>query len=121
MPQGHLSTVNSAVYNPDGEKIISDSEDNTIKEWDAATGQCLKTHKKSDKLVIPGYLPNDTNIKLKIVGDKIIVPDATGQGERELTNVSGLFIQGCSFQNLEKGSQWTEEGLKILKQYHALF
>jgi hypothetical protein len=48
------------------------------------------------------------------------VPNASAKGkERKLINIPGLFIQGCSFQNLEKGSQWTAKGLAILKQYHA--
>ena len=37
----------------------------------------------------------------------------------ELINIPGLFIQGCSFQNLEKDSEWSKEGLAILKQYNA--
>lgn len=47
------------------------------------------------------------------------MPDASGQDELELINIPGLFIQGCSFENLEKGSQWTKEGLEILGQYNA--
>jgi hypothetical protein len=62
------------------------------------------------------------NIKVKTEGNKIYVPDALGKGkERVLINIPGLFIQGCSFQNLEKGSQWSKEGLEILRQYHASF
>ena len=109
----------SAIYSVDGKKILSASDDNTIKEWDAGTGQCLKTYNKKDNPNIPGYPPNDTNMKLRTLDNKIYVPDAAGQGARELINVPGLFIQGCSFRNLEKGSQWTPEGLKILKQYGA--
>jgi WD40 repeat protein len=116
---GHTQEVTSAVYSPDGEKIISDSFDETIKEWDAKTGKCLKTHKKEDNPVIPGFPPNDNNIKLKTDGNKIFVPNASGKGEREILNVPGLFIQGCSFKKLEKGSEWTKEGLEILRQYNA--
>jgi WD40 repeat protein len=116
---GHTRIVTSAMYSPDGKKIISTSRDKTIKEWDAATGKCLKTHKKEDKPVIPGYPPNHKNIKLKTEENKIYVPNVSGQEERELINIPGLFIQGCSFQNLEKGSQWSKEGVEILRQYHA--
>ncbi len=42
-PRGHTGTVNSAVYSPDGKKILSASSDGTVKEWDTATGQCLRT------------------------------------------------------------------------------
>ena len=118
---GHTSIVSSAVYSPDGKKILSTSWDQTIKEWDAATGKCLKTHKKEDKPVIPGYPPNHKNIKLKTEENKIYVQDTSDRGKgRVLINIPGLFIQGCSFKNLEKGSQWSKEGLEILRQYHAI-
>jgi WD40 repeat protein len=45
---GHTDVVNMAVYSRDGKKILSTSVDHTIKEWDAGTGECLKTHKKDD-------------------------------------------------------------------------
>ncbi|MCX6583265.1 MAG: SMEK domain-containing protein [Candidatus Aminicenantes bacterium] len=115
---GHTDVVWMALYSADGKKILSTSDDYILKEWDAATGQCLNTYDGDDPN-IPRFTPDEKNIELRTEGNKIYIPDASGQKERELINVPGLFIQGCSFQNLEKGSQWSEEGLAILKQYHA--
>ena len=42
---GHSGYVYSVAFSPDGTKIISGSMDQTIKIWDANTGQCLKTLK----------------------------------------------------------------------------
>jgi len=118
---GHSSYVTCAVYSPNGKKIISACRDDTINEWDAVTGACLNTYNKNDNPKIPGYPPNDANIRLRIDGNKVYAPDASGNGKtREFINIPGLFIQGCSFQNLEKGSQWSTKGLAILKQYHAI-
>lgn len=39
----HLDRVYSVAYSPDGTKIISGSEDNTVNIWYANTGDCLKT------------------------------------------------------------------------------
>lgn len=137
---GHSWLVTSAVYSTDGKKILSASWDKTIKEWDAATGKCLKTHQKKDHSHIPGYPTNHKNIKLGTIENKIYVPiyvpDTSGKSKKKtflnrlkvriqkakglvLINIPGLFIQGCSFQNLEKGSEWTAKGLEILRQYHA--
>ena len=117
---GHAEWVRSVVYSPDGKKILSDSWDGTIKEWDAATGKCLKTHHKKDNPQIPGYPPKEKSIELDIGVTKIFVPSSSAKEKaRELINIPGLFIHGCSFENLEKGSEWTKKGLAILKQYHA--
>jgi WD40 repeat protein len=36
--EGHTGGVNSVAYSPDGQRIISGSDDNTIRIWDAVTG-----------------------------------------------------------------------------------
>ncbi len=42
---GHSSDVHAVVFSPDGKTIASGSNDNTIKLWDAESGQELKTFK----------------------------------------------------------------------------
>jgi hypothetical protein len=42
---GHLEAVYSVKFSPDGKRIVSGSEDNTLKVWDAQTGQELLTLK----------------------------------------------------------------------------
>ncbi len=39
---GHEGCVNSAVYSPDGQKILSASNDKTIREWKVLTGAQLE-------------------------------------------------------------------------------
>ncbi len=40
---GHASIVSAAAFSPDGSRIISGSDDKTLKLWDAASGNCLMT------------------------------------------------------------------------------
>ncbi|MEQ1906438.1 MAG: protein kinase, partial [Pirellulaceae bacterium] len=40
---GHQKSVMSIAFSPDGARIVSGSSDNTLKLWDAATGQELRT------------------------------------------------------------------------------
>ena len=40
-----IRDVNSVAYNHDSTKVISGSDDKTIKEWDLSTGTCLVTRK----------------------------------------------------------------------------
>jgi WD40 repeat protein len=39
---GHTDLVRSAVYSPDGGKILSASWDKTIREWSVDTGKCIR-------------------------------------------------------------------------------
>lgn len=42
MFQGHASWVWSVVFSPDGQRIASGSNDQTIRLWDAQTGACIR-------------------------------------------------------------------------------
>ncbi|KAI9834542.1 MAG: hypothetical protein M1819_002918 [Sarea resinae] len=41
--QGHFDSMNSIVYSPDGQKIITTADDGKIKVWDVASGFCIVT------------------------------------------------------------------------------
>lgn len=42
--QGHTDSVESVAYAPDGRRFLSGSDDHTVKEWDIATGSCIRTY-----------------------------------------------------------------------------
>ena len=61
--KGHSDWVYSVAYSPDGTKIVSGSDDKTIKIWDANTGQCLKTLEgHSNRVFSVAYSPDGTKI-----------------------------------------------------------
>ncbi|KAK7730427.1 U3 snoRNP protein [Cytospora paraplurivora] len=41
--QGHFDSMNSLVYSPDGQRIITTSDDGKIKVWDIESGFCIVT------------------------------------------------------------------------------
>ena len=78
---GHSFYVYSVAYSPDGTKIISSSDDETIKIWGANTGQCLKTLEgHSWEVDSVAYSPDGTKIISGSVDKTIKIWDAnTGQ------------------------------------------
>ena len=40
---GHAHFVTACSFSPDGLRVLSASSDNSLKLWDAATGECLMT------------------------------------------------------------------------------
>ena len=43
--EGHTSRVTAVVFSPDGKRIASASNDETVRLWDTATGAALQTLK----------------------------------------------------------------------------
>ena len=71
--EGHISSVRSVAYSPDGRHIISGSEDNTVRMWDAETGSAvgkpLKMH--TGWLQAVAYAPDGCHIA-SVSRDEII-------------------------------------------------
>jgi WD40 repeat protein len=40
---GHSNAIHSAAFSPDGRRIVSASQDSTVKVWDAETGMEVRT------------------------------------------------------------------------------
>ena len=98
---GHTAAVTGVAYSPDGTRIVSSSDDHTLKVWDAATGETLLTLTGHSGLVTSvAYSPDGTRIVScgqsyndfpKVVGaNEIKVWDAaTGESLLTLTGHAG--------------------------------
>ena len=61
--KGHYGQINQVHYSSDGKKLLTASDDGTIKEWLAATGKLLQTFSgHADKVVSARYSADDQKV-----------------------------------------------------------
>src|SRR6185503_16662776 len=56
---GHTGSVNALALSPDGRFLVSGSEDVTLKIWDTATGNVLRTLSGHEKPVLAAAISPD--------------------------------------------------------------
>ena len=71
LPMGHNGMINSVVYSDDGERILTASYDNTIREWDRKNGECLRVFEHNGYALSAVYSKDGRRI-LSASADKTI-------------------------------------------------
>ena len=66
--EGHTDSVNSVVFSPDGHRIVSGSNDKTIKVWHASTGV--------ETLTLKGKIPLFSSVEFSLDGLSIVSKSA---------------------------------------------
>ena len=64
IPLGHTHKISVAAFSPDGKRLVTGSEDKTLKIWDVATGRLLADLK--------GHIGEITSVSFNRNGDRIL-------------------------------------------------
>ena len=99
--QGHIDIVTSVKYSPDGTRIVSGANDNTVKVWNAETGALLNTLQVTSVVNAVAYSPDGTKIVSGSDDQNVKVWDAetgallnTLEGHTRLVNSVGYRPDG---------------------------
>ncbi|MDR2018919.1 MAG: metallophosphoesterase [Syntrophobacterales bacterium] len=115
LPQGHSGSVHSAVYSADGQRILSASDDKTIREWDRETGECLRVFERHSDWVNSAVYSADGQRILSASRDNTIREwdRETGESLWSIPHYNGVNIIGCSFKGCKYSSNDLKELVKV--------
>jgi WD40 repeat protein len=80
---GHTSSINTVEFSPDGRFILSGSDDNSIKFWEAASSKLIRTFKESEDILFVAFINDDTFFSLNDKGNICVWEIRTGRRLRE--------------------------------------
>jgi dipeptidyl aminopeptidase/acylaminoacyl peptidase len=86
----HDEWVNSAQFSPDGQRVVTASEDTTARLWDAATGKQIgEPMKHEDKVTSAQFSPDGQRVATTVSRPSVLSAQFSQDGQWEATTVSG--------------------------------
>ena len=89
---GHMGSINSVVFSPDGTTLASGSTDKTIRLWNAVTGQHKATLGHGDKVESVVFSPDGATLASRSDTTVQLWDVATGRHKVTLAEHTGLIL-----------------------------
>lgn len=80
---GHTSSINAVEYSADGKFVLSGSDDNSIKLWEAASGKLIRTFTDTENVRFVAFLKDDSFFSLNDKGNICLWDIQSGKRLRE--------------------------------------
>lgn len=121
---GHKKAVRSLSVSPDGQYVVSGSDDCTVRLWEVDTCLCRSEWTFRDPVLQVAWNPNHSHhIVAAVTGNRVVLI-ATGTGDKDSTEISDSLLEAArdiaaspshganksESQNLEDSSEEEEEG-----------
>jgi hypothetical protein len=104
---GHERWVSSVAFSPDGKRIVSGSEDDTLKVWDASTGKELMTLRVGEGRHLPRDQPGR---KTGRFGGLERCAEGLGPGQRQGAAGPARAQGECHLRGVQSGRQADRHG-----------
>jgi WD40 repeat protein len=113
---GHKKEIMTACFHPDGTKVLSGSQDETVKLWDIATGNCIRTFEGHEHNVVSVSFHPDGSKILSASSDNTVKLWDIVTEECIHTFIFGYVNKKSAGWNVEKNcmAYFSPDGHKIL-------